>query len=162
MQFPKPVVLFDIDYTLFDTAFFKESKPSKHKIYEEVMQVLDSLNIVATLGIFSKGESEFQKTKLEKTGILSLFKKENIHIFDNKAINLIQVIDGYKDSKIFLVDDKLGILYSAKKHMDQVFTIWVKRGPFAENQREISGFKPDAVIEDLEEVVGIISKEMLK
>lgn len=154
----KPIVLFDIDYTLFDTAFFKESGLSKHKIYEEVMRVLDSLNGIVTLGIFSKGELEFQKTKLKKTGMIKFFKKNNIHIFDDKDTNLINVLDKYKDSQLFLVDDKLGILYSAKKHMPKVFAVWVKRGPFAQNQKDISGFKPDAEIKNLEEVVGIVQR----
>ncbi len=84
------------------------------------------------------------------------FKENNIHIFDDKDVNLISVLEKYKDSRIFLVDDKLGILYSAKKHMDQVFTIWVKRGPYAKNQEPILGFKPDAEVEDLSEVTKII------
>jgi len=150
------VVLFDIDYTLFDTAFFKESGLSQHKIYEEVMQVLDSLNEIAILGIFSKGEVAFQKTKLEKTGMRKFFEENNIHIFDDKDANLISVLEKYKDSKLFLVDDKLGVLCSAKKYMPQVIAIWVKRGPFAQNQKEIAGFTPDAEIKNLSEVVKII------
>lgn len=152
----KPIVLFDIDYTLFDTAFFKQSGLSEHKIYKEVIQVLKNLNAIATLGIFSKGEIEFQKTKLKQTGMIEFFKENNIHIFDDKDVNLIRVLEKYKDSKIFLVDDKLGILYSAKKHTLQVFTIWVKRGPFARNQKKISGFKPDVIVDNLSEVVKIV------
>lgn len=152
----KPIVLFDIDYTLFDTAFFKQSGLSEHRIYKEVMQVLESLSKIAMLGIFSKGENEFQKTKLKKTGMIKFFEENNIHIFDDKDVNLIGVLEKYKDSKIFLVDDKLGILYSAKKHTLQVFTIWVKRGPFAEIQKPIKGFSPDAEIKNLSEVVGIV------
>lgn len=153
-------MLFDIDYTLFDTAFFKQSGLSDHKNYEEVMQVLNSLSSFVTLGIFSKGETQFQKTKLEKTGIQRLFKEEDVHIFIDKDINLIRVIDKYKDFKIFLVDDKLEILRSAKKHMKQVFTIWVKRGPFAENQKEIPGFSPDVEVETLSEIVEIINRKI--
>jgi len=160
MQSKKPVVLFDIDYTLFDTAFFKQSGLLDHKIYEEVMQVLDSLNTIAILGIFSTGINEFQKIKLEKTAVAKFFKEKDIHIFDDKDANLISVLEKYKNSKIFLVDDKLSILYHAKKHMDSVFTIWVKRGPFAQAQKPISGFNPDAQVKNLQEVVGIISKEL--
>lgn len=158
MQHGKKIVLFDIDYTLFDTAFFKGSGLSEYKIYEEVMQILGSLGKVATLGIFSKGETEFQRTKLKKTEIMKFFKENNIHIFGDKDANLINVLEIYKDSMLFLVDDKLGVLYSAKKHMPEVFTVWVKRGPYAKSQEEIPGFRPDAVIEDLEEVVGIVQQ----
>lgn len=160
MQLIKPIVLFDIDYTLFDTGFFKESGLSEHKIYEEVMMVLESLSKIAVLGIFSKGETEFQKTKLEKTGMMKFFKDYNIHIFDDKDANLINVLGKYKDSKLFLVDDKLGVLYSAKKHTSKVFTIWVKRGPFAKMQEPISEFKPDAEVETLSRVVGIVKREL--
>ena len=152
------VVLFDIDYTLFDTAFFKESGLLEHKIYEEVMQVLNNLNAVATLGIFSKGEVQFQKTKLDKTGMGKFFEENNIHIFDDKDVNLTSVLEKYKDSRIFLVDDKLRILYSAKKHMPQVFTIWVRRGPFAKIQKEIPGFTSDAEVVNLSEIVSIINR----
>lgn len=153
----KPVVLFDIDYTLFDTASFKQSGLLEHKIYEEVTQVLDSLNTFAILGIFSKGEDEFQKTKLEKTKMLKFFKEENIHIFDDKDANLIQVLEKYKNSKLFLVDDKLDILYFAKKHMPQIITVWVKRGPYAAAQKPIEDFIPSATIDDLANLYRIVS-----
>ena len=157
MQLTKPIVLFDIDYTLFDTAFFKESGLSKHKIYEEVIEVLEGLSKIVKLGIFSKGKTEFQKTKLEKTGMMKFFKDYNIHIFDDKDANLINVLGKYKDSKLFLVDDKLEILYSAKKHMSKIFTIWVKRGPFAKEQKAIAGFKPDAAITNLKQVIKLVA-----
>ena len=160
MQTIKPVILFDIDYTLFDTAFFKESGLKRHKIYKEVMQVLGDLSKIAILGIFSKGETEFQKTKLEKTGMIKFFEENNIHIFDDKDVNLIGVLKKYRGSKTFLVDDKLGVLYSTKKYRPQVVTIWVKRGPYAQNQKEISGFKPDAEVTDLKEVASIINSKL--
>lgn len=159
-MFKNKVVLFDIDYTLFDTHKFKESQLKDYNIYQEVMGVLMQLSNLANLGIFSKGETKFQKTKLERTGMMKFFKDYNIHIFDDKNANLINILGKYKDSNLFLVDDKLGVLYSAKKHMGQVFTIWVKRGPFAQNQREISGFKPDAEVKNLSEVVKIIKKSL--
>ncbi len=157
----KPIVLFDIDYTLFDTRKFKDSQLQDYNIYEEVMGILMQLSGFANLGIFSKGETEFQKTKLEKTGMMKFFKENNVHIFNDKDANLIKVLEKYKDFKLFLVDDKLGILYSAKKHMPQVFTIWVKRGPFAQVQKPIEGFSPDEQVENLSEVVRIVQK-MLK
>ena len=157
MQNTKPVVLFDIDYTLFDTALFKQSELSKSRIYEEVFHVLDNLSNSVTLGIFSKGETLFQKTKLEKTGIMKFFKKENVHIFDDKDINLVKIIDKYKGFKIFFVDDKLEILYSAKKYMPQIITVWVKRGPYAKTQVPIENFTPNVTIDNLSNLYNIVS-----
>ena len=80
----KPIVLFDIDYTLFDTDHFKKSALTKHKIYEEVRDVLEKLSKIAMLGIFSEGNLEFQRKKLNQTGIEGYFKKDNTHIVLNK------------------------------------------------------------------------------
>lgn len=156
MQQVRPVILLDIDDTLFDTANFKQSGLSEYKVYEEVEKTLSDLSIIATLAIFSKGEDQFQKTKLEKTGLLKFFDDKNVYIFDDKNINLLGVIGKYKDSKIFLVDDILEVLHSAKKNAEQVVTIWVKRGRYAHSQKEIPGFTPDATITSLNEVVGLI------
>lgn len=154
----KPLVLFDIDYTLFDTAFFKESKLLKHKVYKEVTEVLDSLNKIAILGIFSEGDIEFQKKKLKETNIEKYFAKDHTHIVLKKIDELKKVLEKYKDRQIFFVDDKLNILYDAKKLSPRVFTIWVKRGFYAENQKPIPGFKPDAEVESLSEIIEIINK----
>lgn len=152
----KPVILFDIDYTLFDTDFFKKSNLSEHKIYEEVIEVLENLKKIAVLGIFSEGGLYFQKTKLEKTGIEKFFGKNNMHIVLNKLDELRNTLEKYEDAKTFFVDDKLSILFNAKKMFPEIFVIWVKRGFYAENQKEISGFKPDAEVENLSEVVKIV------
>jgi hypothetical protein len=156
MQNSKPVVLFDIDYTLFDTRKFKDSKLKDYSIYDEINKILTQLIKIASLGIFSKGETEFQKTKLEKTGMLNFFEEKNIHIFNDKDVNLISVLQKYKNSKLFLVDDKLEVLHSAKKYMPQIITVWVKRGPYAETQAPIENFVPSATISNLSNLYRIV------
>ena len=128
-------------------------------VYKDT-SVINSLTSFADIGIFSKGDPEFQKIKLEKTGILNLFKQEKMHIFDDKDINLIQVIDLYKNSKLFLVDDKLETLCSAKKHKSDIFTVWVKRGPYAQAQDNIEGFVPNVTIDNLSNLSEIISSNL--
>lgn len=156
----KPIVLFDIDDAMFNTATFIQSGRLKYGNYEEVKRVLESLSNFVTLGIFSEGEYAFQKVKLEKTGILKFFKEEDIHIFQGKDNNLIQAINKYKGSRIFLVDDRLTVLASAKKNAQQVSTIWVRRGRYADAQKEIEGFIPDSTILNLKELIGIIESNI--
>lgn len=156
----KPIVLFDIDYTLFDTAFFKENKLLEHKIYEEVIGVLDSLSEVALLGIFSEGNIDFQIKKLKETNIEKYFAQDNTHIVLNKLDELKGIFERYKNRKFFFVDDKLAILSDAKRAFPDVFTIWVKRGPFAKMQKPILGFKPNAEVGNLKEVVSIINSKL--
>jgi FMN phosphatase YigB (HAD superfamily) len=151
------IVLLDIDYTLFDTKLFKESNLTKYSLYAEILPTLKILASVADLGIFSKGEGEFQTNKLQETGLGDFFRQENVHIFDNKDLNLEKVIAKYKGLKIFLIDDKLTTLYNAKIKTPDVFTIWIKRGPFAQDETLLGNFSPDATITSLKEAVRIIS-----
>ena len=132
------IVLFDIDYTLFDTKTFKESKLENYCLYEEVLHVLEELIKVAELGIFSMGDTEFQNRKLVETGIANYFKDKNVHVFSDKEINLKEMFDRYQQYRIFLVDDKLNVLYNAKKIMPSVFTIWVKKGAIREESGDNS------------------------
>lgn len=152
----KKLVLFDLDYTLFDTYKFKNSQFKDYEAYEEVMDVLSKLSNLVSLGIFSKGETNFQKTKLEKTKMNKFFKENRIHIFDDKDANLINVLKKYKGSKLFLVDDKLSVLYSAKRYMSQIITVWIKRGPYAQAQKSIKDFIPSATIDNLSDLYKIV------
>jgi len=152
------IVLLDIDYTLFDTKTFKDSNLTKYSLYDEILLVLPSLANVAELGIFSKGEDAFQNAKLQATGIENFFKQKNVHIFKDKDVNVKSVIEKYKDLKIFLIDDKLMTLHNAKTNNPSVFTIWIKRGPFAQDETLLSNFSPDAIVANLKEVIPIISK----
>jgi|SRR3989344_6780768 len=156
----KPIVLFDIDYTLFDTAYFKKSYLTKHKIYEEVKDVLEKLSKIAILGIFSEGALEFQRKKLNQTGIENYFEKDHTHIVLNKLSEFEKILKKYEDRVTFFIDDKLSILLDAKKIFPKLIAIWVKRGFYAENQKEIPGFKPDAEVEDLKEIIKIITKNI--
>ncbi len=154
----KKVVLLDIDYTLFDTDTFKQSSLKDYLLYEEVIPVLERLSKRVELGIFSKGDIDFQHGKLQKTGLRKFFKSKNIHIFLEKEVNLENVLGKYKDFEIFLVDDRLKTLETAKNIMPSIFTIWVKRGPYAESERFLDNFSPDAIVNDFSSLDKIISE----
>lgn len=153
------LILFDIDYTLFDTDLFKKSQLKEHSVYEEVREVLNKLLLLANLGIFSEGKIELQKTKLKKTDIEKYFKKELTHIVEKKEEELKKILSKYKDNMLFLVDDKLTILCRAFKLLPSLKTIWVKRGRYAQGQKPIKGFSPTFIIRNLEELIPIISSK---
>ncbi|MCL5438455.1 MAG: hypothetical protein M1268_00515 [Patescibacteria group bacterium] len=162
MQIKKTIILFDIDYTLFRTKLFKKSNLQKYVLYKEVIDILTRLSRVASLGIFSEGEFVFQKKKLTKTDIEKYFINDNIHIHKNKEEVLNDILSKYKDGSIFLIDDKLTILNEAKKILPSIFTIWVKRGEYAEKQKNIMNFKPDAVVTNLKKIMIIIENNLNK
>ncbi len=151
------IAFFDIDYTLFDTDLFKQSGLTKHKLYDEISGVLAELSKIATLGIFSEGDVDFQNKKLKETNLEPFFLKENIFIHARKEDILKNLVD-FSDSKVFLIDDKLSILHKAKLAMPELFAIWIKRGPYALEQKEIEDFTPDKTIEDLKSIVDIVEK----
>lgn len=151
------IVLFDIDYTLFDTDYFKKTNLQTHRIYDEVEDVLHELSQIALLGIFSEGELVFQQTKLEKTGIVKYFVEEYIHIVGAKNEVLAEVLHKYKDATVFLVDDKLEVLKNASDVLPSLVTIWVKRGIYAQNQKPIESFAPHGIIDTLQEVIPIVT-----
>lgn len=151
-QSNNPIILFDIDYTVFDTALFKQSNLTQYSVYPEIHSVLTNLSSHATLGILSEGEKEFQQNKLIKTKIDHFFNKEHIHITLDKE-KLLQTINKiYDDKSLVIVDDKLPILALAKKHMPHTFTVWIKRGEYAENQKPLPGFTPDIELDSLIEL----------
>lgn len=156
------IVLLDIDYTLFNTDLLKESKLTKHELYEEVVEELGKIAEHATLAIFSQGQVEWQMNKLLKTDILKHFRKENIHISLEKKEALKDVLGKYKDCKVYLVDDRPSVLLAAKKKMPSIFAILIDRNAKTRfPEQEIVDYKPDAEVASLKELIAILKKKTL-
>lgn len=150
----KIVVLFDIDYTLFQTQIFKESDQRDFALYEEVLELLKDLSEIAILGVFSQGDTEFQRKKLLKTNISKFFDKKNVHITQNKEEDLSSTLSKYRKSRLILVDDKYETLKLAKNIFSEIITIWVNRGPYARNA-VVKGFEPDYEVETLSAILKV-------
>lgn len=151
------IVLFDIDNTLFNTEKFKKSDLTTFEVYDEVKETLEKLKNVATLGLFSQGEIAFQNKKLHQTDIKNYFAEEHTHIVEYKLDVLEDILSRYKsNAKVFFVDDWLSILHEAKKSDPSIFTIWMKRGEYAHSQTIHSDFTPDAIVENLRDVIPLI------
>lgn len=153
----KIVVLFDIDYTLFNTDIFKSSELKTHSIYDEVPEVLEKLSQIALLGIFSEGKLLLQQTKLEKTKIKGYFIEEHTHIVEKKDTSIEEVLKLYKNNTLYLVDDKLTVLYHASLLVPSIITVWVKRGMYAQKQQPIKNFTPHAIIDSLQELIPLVT-----
>lgn len=152
------IVLFDIDYTLFDTVTFKQSSLQIYKAYQEVLDVLVELGQIAKLGIFSEGDKDFQSKKLRDSDIEKYFISEHVHIVPRKEETMKEVLVKYEHNQLFVVDDKLPFLHMVQHYAPHVFTIWVKRGIYAENQKPIRGFKPYATVKNLKSILPIIAR----
>lgn len=154
----KKVVLFDIDYTLFDTGTYKASDLTEFKLYEEVVPVLIEIAEHATVGVFSEGETEHQLKKLITTEIREHFRDEHLHIFTKKMEGLADVLLKYQGDTIFFVDDKLEVLKGIKESDEAIRTIWIKRGMYAEQIPVIEGFTPDLKVTTLQDILPYIKE----
>jgi hypothetical protein len=155
----KKIILFDIDYTVFNMKLFGDTKLQKYEAYEEVHEVLDELKNVADLGIFSQGEVAFQQKKLMETNIEIYFLQKHVHIVLDKAEEMERVMKKYLGKgKLFFVDDRLPMLQLAKQHHPEVVTIWIKRGRYAEKQEPIPGYTPDATVMNLRKIIPVVKQ----
>lgn len=157
MNKKKKIILFDIDYTIFDTDIFKKSLLVDYVLYEEVHEILLKLSKIASLGIFSEGDIVFQRKKLHETKIEKYFLEEHMHLVAHKNEVIEKILNKYEnEGEIFLIDDKLTILFQAFKYHPEIYTVWVKRGIYATNQKPIPGYKPFLEVENLREIIPFI------
>lgn len=152
------IILFDIDYTVFDMGLYGDSKIQTYKAYDEVYEVLSELKGLADLGILSQGEVLWQERKLHETNLKQFFLQEHTHIVFSKEETIEEILKKYQDhEKVYLIDDRLSVLRLAKKHHKKIFTVWIKRGKYAkEEENAFPDFKPDETIEDLRELPSIV------
>ncbi len=158
MQLNKPIILFDIDYALFDTDSFKKSGLTDYTLYPGDLEALNMLKNIADLGIFSQETPPIaQMKKLEETGVRRYFPDERVHLYLDKLAEMRRVFETYRDrERLILIDDKLAVLDQAKKAKPDITTIWVNRGPYASQEPQIKGFKPDFEVKSLINVVPFI------
>ncbi|MBI2442563.1 MAG: hypothetical protein HYV40_01485 [Candidatus Levybacteria bacterium] len=80
-----------------------------------------------------------------------------MHIVPKKDEVIEDILSTYKNVTLFLIDDRLEVLFKAKQVRPDTYTIWMKRGPFAEKTKQIEGFLPDATVDDLRMVLPIVT-----
>lgn len=114
-------------------------------LYKDALAVGD-LAKLARIGIFSKGEREFQKKKLSFLEIS--INDQDIYIFPNKIDKAREVFGKYEDYKVYLVDDNLEVLEHVK-NLTKVNPVLIDRNS-RYNGTEIKA------IENLAELKGIL------
>jgi phosphoglycolate phosphatase-like HAD superfamily hydrolase len=107
----------------------------------------------AIIGIFSKGEINFQKKKIEK--FASFFKSQDIYIFEDKIVKINEVLAKYKNYQIYVVDDNVDVLESFKQIDNLVYTVLIR-----EEQTESSNNKTDSVIDNVLQLVPLLTQKL--
>ena len=88
------------------------------------------------------------------------FLPKNIYVAADKTQILNQVLAKYTNKTIYLVDDKLDILYLAKRIWPTLKSVWVKRGKYALGQNPIKDFTPDLTIPNLKPIISKLDSKV--
>lgn len=152
-------ILVDFDHTLFDTTQFANSISGSPKavdykdfLYPDALPFLEYASEFGDLTLFSEGEIEFQKEKIDGVGIEKFFT-DGIKILPSytkvseltkmsNAVNLIMI-----DDKPEVVDQAISLGFKV---------IRINRGKYAGVNSKL---KPNFVVESLAELV---KKDLLR
>ena len=135
---------------LLDASLFEEHA------YKEVVAVVTALSKIAEVGIYSQGLTKFQERKI--ASFRHLFTEKHVYISQDKKQEMARIFANYKEYAIFFVDDILPILALASTIDSTIFTIWIRRGEYAERMTHVEGFSPSAQIGDLQKVIDIVKQ----
>lgn len=116
-------------------------------LFEDTVSVLSELRNNFDIGIYSQGYEDFQKTKIESSGIKKFFDDHLIYI-DKDKLNpaFIQQLP----TGATIIDDKKEVIEELKTS-NRFNLIWINR----KNEENIEGVK---TIRSLKEVVSLISE----
>jgi len=148
----KPVVILDIDQTLFDTKLFKE------RLYDTT--TLSESEYIELLYLTEK--KLFQELVMKREIPINIFSvQEELRTTNHKlndteaAKRLKDYLEDYKDYQIYLVDDQLSLLKEAKNFSKDIITILLQTNTEKERKSK-TNFEADNVIRKLEEMIQII------
>lgn len=128
----------------------------KTYFYRDVAVTIKKLRSIGRVGIYSQGNKEYQQAKL--TGIKQLLDLEHIHVLGDKKLGMEKVFRGYRQYKLYFIDDMLVMLQEAKRVRPDAIAVWMKRARYLETQEPILGFTPDAVAYDMKQVIDIVKR----
>lgn len=96
----------------------------EENMYKDTSLVRD-LSKVAVIGIFSKGDSDFQKQKITFFG--DFLDNDNIYIFPDKLSKINEVLGQYNNFQVYLIDNENDVLTRAKDLFPDIYAILIDR-----------------------------------
>ena len=130
----------DFDHVLFNTENFKKEltplafpREIARFLYEDAASFLKHAGKHFDLILFTEGEEDFQKEKLEKSGILRLAEFREVIVLpsETKAQKIPELMKTYQN-RLLLIDDKPENVEAA---IDAgLAVIRVKRGKYSEQE----------------------------
>ncbi len=134
-----------IDKQKIEETFWNVDLFSKN-LYKDT-PILSDLSKLAKIGIFSKGDLDFQ---IKKINLLKKYLDEDkINIFKNKIEKIEEVLEKYNDYEIYFVDNEIEILNKIRTINSDIKCILIEREINTEDSDII-------VIRSLEEIKNLL------
>ena len=126
---------------------------SRDFVYADFFGFVNNFN-KKNLILLSFGEINFQRTKIENSGVVSYFQ-EVIITQEDKTENLKNILKKNKGEKIFFIDDKAEQIDKLKEKLPQIITMKMERsqGGHINTKSKLT----DYVVKDLDEAKNIIN-----
>ena len=129
---------------------------SKKFVYPDFFDFADSFK-KKDLILLSFGTNDFQRIKIENTGVPSKFK-EVIITNQDKVFDLKDILRKNRKEKIFFIDNKANQIDKVKEELPQIITMQMNR--LQSKHSYIKSRLTDYVIKDLYKAEDMISKIM--
>ena len=144
-------ILIDLDYTLLDTDKFRVNIDEnmdnlRDFLYPDALAFLKYAEKFGTPTLFSEGELDFQKTKIEMTGLTGIFGN-NIKLYPSYQ-KLFDLEKMHNPTEVIVVDDKPDIIDQAISL--GMKTIRINRGKYKDMPTKLT---PLYKVNDLEEII---------
>ena len=134
---------FNIEINTIQTLFWDQKLIDKH-LYKDT-DIFFQISTKTKMGVFSKGDYKFQKSKLKRFG--KLIRNADIHVFPNKIEKFLEILKNYSDHNIYLIDDEIDVLSEAKDINRNIFTILINR-----KKKHVKNDKIDLQISSLSQI----------
>jgi len=148
----KPIVILDIDQTLFNTSLFKERLSDSTTLDESEYTEL----------LYLTEKKIFQELTIKRNIQINIFSTRKELFSNGKTFNdttaikrLKDYLEDYKDYHIYLVDDHPELLKEAKTFNKYITTILLQT-KIANRIIAKNDFEADKVVHKLEEILPII------
>lgn len=140
----KPVIILDIDQTLFET-----------KLFNEILANTKTLDESEYIELLYKIEKKvFQELVIKKDILISIFSSRKELLINDHSLSDTSTVKRLKDYQIYLVADHPILLNEAKGFNKDIVTIWLQT-----HVNKIStknNVLTDKIIHKLEEIIPII------
>ena len=111
----------------------------KDCLYTKAVEVLTHLKSLGKVYIFTEGDLDFQKAKVNKSGLEKYV--DGVYVFDYKMEKFKYIIDLLNDKITIYIDDKTYNLEQAKEAVPTVKTVWVRQGYY----KDVLAINPDNI-----------------